>query len=43
MRALFGFNEVEYIINYLVLNKETKFNLKQGEVIRFYDEFYIEK
>ncbi len=43
IRSLFGYNEVEYIINYILFNKEIKFNLKEGTVVRYYDEFFIPK
>lgn len=43
IRSLFGFKEVEYIINYLLFNKEQEFELKEGTVVRYYDEFFIAK
>ena len=44
MRALFGYNEIEYIICYLLkLSLPDMVNLKQGKVIRFYDEFFVEQ
>ena len=43
MRALFGYNEVEYIICYLLkMSVPSMVNLKPGRAIRFYDEFFIE-
>ncbi|MBU0571723.1 MAG: ATP-grasp domain-containing protein [Candidatus Omnitrophica bacterium] len=42
MRALFGFNEVEYILRYLLGEKPESFVLKGGKVKRFYDEVFIE-
>lgn len=41
IRSLFGFKEVEYIINLLLFNKELEFSLKEGTVVRYYDEFFI--
>jgi carbamoyl-phosphate synthase large subunit len=44
MRALFGYNEIEYIICYLLkmpLPDMTK--LREGKVVRFYDEFFVEQ
>lgn len=41
IRSLFGFKEVEYIINFLLFNKEQKFDLTEGTVVRYYDEFFI--
>jgi len=41
IRTLFGFKEVEYILNYLIYNKEQAFVLKEGTVVRFYDEFFL--
>ena len=41
IRSLFGFKEIEYIINSLLFNKETKFELKEGTVVRYFDEFFI--
>ena len=43
MRALFGYNEVEYIICYLLkMPLPIMTNLKQGRAVRFYDEFFTE-
>ncbi|MES2837169.1 MAG: ATP-grasp domain-containing protein [Bacteroidota bacterium] len=41
IRSLFGFKEVEYIINLLLFNKEQNFDLTEGTVVRYYDEFFI--
>lgn len=43
MRALFGFNEVEYILKSLMGEPTPKFQLRTGLVKRFYDEAYIEQ
>jgi len=42
MRTLFGFNEIEFILEYLFNNKEINFNLKEGAVKRYFDEMFIE-
>lgn len=41
MRALFGFNEVEYILKSLMGEQPKEFHLKKGLVKRFYDEMFI--
>ena len=41
IRSLFGFKEIEYILNYLLFHKETKFKLKEGTVVRYFDEFFV--
>ncbi len=41
MRALFGYNEVIFILKYLVDNKEIDFNLREGKVIRHFEETFI--
>jgi len=41
IRALFGFKEVEYIVNYLLFNQEMDFHLEEGTVVRYYDEFFV--
>jgi len=42
MRALFGFNEVEYLICYLLKEPTPDLtNLKEGRAVRFYDELII--
>lgn len=40
IRSLFGYYEIEYIINYLMGNKLPEFNLKEGVVRRYFEEFY---
>uniref|UniRef100_UPI004048CEDA ATP-grasp domain-containing protein n=1 Tax=Algoriphagus sp. TaxID=1872435 RepID=UPI004048CEDA len=42
IRSLFGYNEVQYIIEHLLYNTETTFELKEGTVVRYYEEFFIE-
>tara|TARA_B110000503_G_scaffold115300_1_gene173555 strand:+ start:47 stop:1024 length:978 start_codon:yes stop_codon:yes gene_type:complete len=41
IRSLFGFNEIEYIINILLFDKEIDFELREGTVVRYYDEFFV--
>jgi carbamoyl-phosphate synthase large subunit len=41
IRALFGFNEVERILGYLLGIGTGKFTLKEGMVKRYYDELFI--
>ncbi len=43
IRSLFGFKEVEFIINALLFQEEQPFELKEGTVVRFYDEFFLPK
>ncbi len=42
MRTLFGFNEIEFILEYLINNREIKFNEKDGLVKRYFEEFFLE-
>lgn len=42
IRALYGFNEVEYILELLLNKKEIKFNIKEGTVKRYFEEFLVE-
>jgi len=41
IRSLFGYKEVEYIINLILFNKGIEFELKEGTVVRYFDEFFI--
>lgn len=41
IRALFGFNEVEYILCHMSGLKIKKFNLREGMVKRYYEEMFI--
>jgi carbamoyl-phosphate synthase large subunit len=41
MRALFGYNEVVFILKYILEGKELDFELKEGKVIRHYEETLI--
>jgi len=43
IRSLFGYKEIEYIINLLLFDKEIEFDLNEGTVVRYYDEFFIAK
>lgn len=42
IRTLYGFNEVEYLLEVLINKKEIDFNLKKGTVKRYFEEFLIE-
>lgn len=41
IRSLFGFKEIEYIINSLLFDKEIEFELKEGTVVRYFNEFFV--
>ena len=41
IRSLFGYKEIEYIINLLLFNKEIDFELRQGTVVRYFNEFFV--
>ncbi len=41
IRSLFGYKEIEYIINLLLFNKEIEFELREGTVVRYYEEFFV--
>lgn len=42
IRSLFGYKEIEYIINALLFNNEIEFEIKEGTVVRYYDEFFVQ-
>ena len=42
IRSLYGFNEIEYIIEYILNNREVQFTLKEGIVKRYFEEMLIE-
>ncbi len=42
IRALYGFNEIEFILNYLLKGEETVFNIKEGIVQRYFEEFFVQ-
>lgn len=41
IRSLYGFNEIEYILEYLLNKKEIPLHTKEGIVRRYYEEFFI--
>lgn len=41
IRALFGFNEIEYILEYLLNKREITFQIKEGTVKRYFNEFLV--
>jgi len=41
MRSLFGYNEVIFILKYLLEGKEIEFELKKGKVIRHFEETLV--
>lgn len=41
IRSLYGYNEVEYLLEYLLNNKEISFEIKRGIVKRYFEEFFI--
>ena len=41
IRSLFGYNEIIYIINYILMGRETKMSLKSGKVLRYFEEKLI--
>ena len=41
IRSLYGFNEIEFILEYLLNKKEISFTIKEGIVKRYYEEFLI--
>ena len=41
IRSLFGYKEIEYIINYFLYNIEMNFELREGTVVRYFDEFFV--
>lgn len=43
IRSLYGFNEVEFILEYLLNQREITFNIREGIVKRFFEEFFVEK
>lgn len=43
MRALYGFNEIEYIIELLLNHKEISFDMQEGVVKRYYEEFLVKE
>ncbi|MDF1874436.1 ATP-grasp domain-containing protein [Sulfurimonas sp. SAG-AH-194-I05] len=43
IRSLYGFNEIEYILEYLLNKKEISFTIKEGIVKRYFDAFLVEE
>lgn len=43
IRSLYGYNEIEYILEYLLNNKEIEFTVKKGTVKRYFEEFLIDE
>ena len=43
IRSLFGYKEIEYIINSILFKNEIEFELSEGTVVRYFDEFYTKK
>ncbi len=41
IRSLFGYNEIIYILEFLLEGNETKFDLTEGKAIRFFEEALI--
>jgi len=41
IRSLFGYNEIIFILKYVLENKSLKFKLKDGKAIRFFEEKLI--
>ena len=41
MRCLFGYNEVLFILKYILEGKEIAFDLKKGKVIRHFEETLV--
>lgn len=42
IRSLYGYNEIEYILEYLLNDREIQFSLKSGIVKRYFEEFFVE-
>ena len=41
IRSLYGYNEVEYILEFILNEKEIDFDMKEGKVQRYFDEFFV--
>mgnify|MGYP000886484357 CR=1 FL=1 len=41
IRSLYGYNEIEYILEYLLNRKQIDFLLRHGVVKRYFDEFFL--
>lgn len=42
VRSLFGYYEIEYIIKYYLGMKLPEFQVKEGTVVRFFEEFFVQ-
>jgi carbamoyl-phosphate synthase large subunit len=42
IRSLFGYNEIIYILHYIINGEEKDFILKEGKVMRYFEEVIIE-
>ena len=42
IRSLYGFNEIEYILEYILNKKDITFTIKEGIVKRYFEEFLVE-
>jgi len=42
IRSLFGFDEIVYILQYILEGSEMEFELKEGKVMRYFEEVIIE-
>ena len=42
IRSLYGFNEIEYILEYILNKKDITFTIKEGTVKRYFEEFLVE-
>ena len=43
IRSMYGFNEIEYILEYVLHNREIDFEIREGIVQRYFDEFFVER
>lgn len=43
IRSLYGFNEIEYLLEYLLNKQEISFTIKEGTVKRYFEEFLVEE
>jgi carbamoyl-phosphate synthase large subunit len=41
IRSLYGFNEIEFILEYLLNDKKITFSVKEGVVKRYFEEFFV--
>jgi len=43
IRSLFGYNEIIFILKYILDSQETKFDLREGRSIRYFEEIFIDE